>query len=248
MKILPVIIISIALFALIFILKVNTDTGESDHEMKISQSQSEKKDIKYPNDIEYIKRTFPFYKADPVAHIEALKVGQRMRREAEFSNSDSFVPTWEFAGPTNVGGRISDLEYDPNNTDIIYAGASTGGVFKSTDGGLSFFPVFDDLAVLPIGDIAVDPINSDIIYAGTGEANGGHNNFSGGGIYKSTNGGQSWNFSGLLNSVTIGRIVINPINPLRIYAAAAGSYFAPILKEEFTEVMTAELHGQMFYL
>ncbi|MEZ4689015.1 MAG: hypothetical protein R3A12_02090 [Ignavibacteria bacterium] len=145
-----------------------------------------------------------------------------------------------------AGSQISNTIRD--NTDIIYAGASTGGVFKSTDGGLSFFSVFDDLAVLPIGDIAVDPVNSNIVYAGTGEANGGHNNFAGAGIYKSTNGGQTWNQSGLQSTVTIGRIVINPLNPLRIYAAAAGSILLQILKEAFTEVMTAELHGQIFYL
>ncbi|MBL0106982.1 MAG: T9SS type A sorting domain-containing protein [Ignavibacteria bacterium] len=147
-----------------------------------------------------------------------------MRSLAE---SDNSTPQWEFAGPTNIGGRISDLEYDPNNSQIIYAGAATGGIFKSTNGGLNFFPVFDDNAVLPIGDIAVDPVNSNIIYAGTGEANGGHNNFAGGGIYKSTNGGTSWQITGLQNTVSIGRIIIDPFNPLKLYVAAVGSYFGP---------------------
>ncbi|HMR40169.1 MAG TPA: T9SS type A sorting domain-containing protein [Ignavibacteria bacterium] len=229
MKLITSLLICSVLF--VFFFAINRDSSESDIDIYIvkdkEKSIEKNKVPKYPNDIEYIKRTFPFYKADPEAHIEALKAGQRMRRETALSSSDSFVPTWEFAGPTNVGGRISDLEYDPNNTDIVYAGASTGGVFKSTDGGLNFYSVFDDLAVLPIGDIAVDPVNSEIIYAGTGEANGGHNNFAGGGIFKSTNGGQTWDLSGLQNTVTIGRIVIDPLNPLRIYAAAAGSYFAP---------------------
>ena len=147
-----------------------------------------------------------------------------MRSLAE---SDNSTPQWEFAGPANIGGRISDLEYDPNNSQIIYAGAATGGIFKSTNGGLNFFPVFDDNAVLPIGDIAVDPVNSNIIYAGTGEANGGHNNFAGGGIYKSTNGGTSWQITGLQNTVSIGRIIIDPFNPLKLYVAAVGSYFGP---------------------
>lgn len=181
-------------------------------------------DEKYPNDIEYIKRTFPFGQADPDAHLEALRQGQEMRKTADNNNSN---PQWEFAGPVNIGGRTSDLEYDPNNPEIIYAGAATGGVFKSTNGGLNFFSIFDDLAVLPIGDIAVDPVNSNIVYVGTGEANGGHNNFAGGGIYKSTNGGQSWQMIGLQSTVSIGRIVIDPTNPLKVYAAAVGSYFGP---------------------
>jgi photosystem II stability/assembly factor-like uncharacterized protein len=202
----------------------NKNENTIEHKINSLKSAGETEEIKYPNDIEYIKRTFPFYKADPDAHIIAMEKGNVMRK---LSESDNSIPSWEFAGPLNIGGRVSDLEYDPNNPNIVYAGAATGGVFKSTDGGLTFFSVFDDLAVLPIGDIAVDPINSNIIYAGTGEANGGHNNFAGGGIYKSTNGGQSWESKGLQKTVSIGRIVISPVDPLKIYAAAVGSYFGP---------------------
>lgn len=205
----------------IFILK---DNSNEISENSIRIQSEETSDMKYPNDNEYIKRTFPFYKADPDAHLIALEKGRQMRQASESDNSE---PSWDFAGPVNIGGRTSDLEYDPNNPNIIYAGAATGGVFKSTDGGISFFSVFDDLAVLPIGDIAVDPVNSNIVYAGTGEANGGHNNFAGGGIYKSTNGGTSWELKGLQNTVSIGRIVVSPINPLRVYSAAVGSYFGP---------------------
>lgn len=200
------------------------------NEIIVSKNNSAEKrneknsEAKYPSDIEYIKRTFPFGQADPDAHLEALRKGQEMRRIAEADNS---VPQWEFAGPVNIGGRISDLEYDPNNPQIVYAGAATGGVFKSTNGGANFFPVFDEMAVLPVGDIAVDPVNSNIIYVGTGEANGGHNNFAGGGVYKSTNGGSSWQTAGLQNTVSIGRIIVDPFNPLKIYAAAVGSYFGP---------------------
>ncbi|MBK8550777.1 MAG: T9SS type A sorting domain-containing protein [Ignavibacteria bacterium] len=193
----------------------------SDIDKNLTEETGEKR---YPNDIEYIKRTFPFGTADPDAHLEALKKGQLMK---EVSEADNSIPTWEFAGPVNIGGRASDIEYDPNNTDIIYAGAATGGVFKSTDGGITYFSVFDDLAVLPIGDIAVDPVNSNIVYVGTGEANGGHNNFAGGGVYKSTNGGANWQLTGLESTVSIGRIVIDPLNPLRVFVAAVGSYFGP---------------------
>ncbi len=208
--------------AIFYLINVNEkDKSENNSSEKRKDRDSE---IKYPSDIEYIKRTFPFGQADPDAHLIALKKGQEMRSLAESDNSAS---QWEFAGPTNIGGRISDLEYDPNNSQIIYAGAATGGIFKSTNGGLYFFPVFDDNAVLPIGDIAVDPVNSNIIYAGTGEANGGHNNFAGGGMYKSTNGGTSWQMTGLQNTVSIGRIIIDPFNPLKLYVAAVGSYFGP---------------------
>lgn len=186
--------------------------------------KSEQKNSEFPNDIEYIKRTFPFGTADADAHSEALKEGQTLRNE---SKSDNSSLNWQLAGPRNIGGRISDIEFNPNNPDVVYAGAATGGVFKSTDGGIIWNPIFDDMAVLPIGDIAIDPVNSNNIYVGTGEANGGHNNFAGAGLYKSTDAGITWRLAGLENTVSIGRIVIDPVNPLKIFVAAVGSYFGP---------------------
>lgn len=216
------VVIMLCASAILYLFNVNEkELSENNSSENSKERDSE---IKYPSDIEYIKRTFPYGQSDPDAHLIALKKGQEMRSLAESDNSAS---QWEFAGPANIGGRISDLEYDPNNSQIIYAGAATGGIFKSTNGGLNFFPVFDDNAVLPIGDIAIDPVNSNIIYAGTGEANGGHNNFAGGGMYKSTNGGTSWQMTGLQNTVSIGRIIIDPFNPLKLYVAAVGSYFGP---------------------
>ena len=190
MKLSLTIFLTIAIIAVIG-LKIDSPLKLNDTSQNKNTNTEE--DIKYPNDIEYVKRTFPFYKADPDAHLVALKQAQEMRTETEtMSQSDNSIPAWEFAGPVNIGGRFSDVEYNPNNTDIAYAGAATGGIFKTNDGGVTWFPVFDDQAVLPIGDLAVDPVNSNIVYAGTGEANGGHNNFAGGGVYKSTNGGDSW--------------------------------------------------------
>lgn len=93
--------------------------------------------------------------------------------------------------------------------------------------GGSWFSIFDSLNVLTIGDIAIDPIDTDIIYVGTGEANGGHNNFPGGGVFKSTNAGSTWNFLGLTSTTSIGRIIIDPTDTDVIYLAAVGSYFSP---------------------
>lgn len=176
----------------------------------------------YPSDWAWRQRTFPFGKADKKAHLEALQQAQAMRhsRIAKSTNLE-----WEFAGPTNIGGRVSDIEFNPLNANIVYAGAATGGVFKSTDGGESWFPVFDEQAVLPIGDLAVDPLRPEVVYAGTGESHGVQNNFPGGGVYKSTNGGETWQASGLEATAAIGRIVIDPIHSDRVYVAAVGSAF-----------------------
>ncbi|MEO6695636.1 MAG: hypothetical protein ABIY50_06035, partial [Ignavibacteria bacterium] len=226
MKTLLYCVLSLAVIVLIAGL-FNLQSDSEEKYVNFSSDEREAKrtsEAKFPSDIEYIKRTFPFGVADADAHLIALKKAQEMRSITE---SDNTEPVWQFAGPTNVGGRTSDLEYDPNNPNIIYAGAATGGVFKSTNGGSTYFPIFDDQAVLPIGDIAVDPVNSNIIYVGTGESNGGHNNFNGGGVYKSTNAGLNWQMIGLENTSSIGRIVVDPLNPLKIYAAAVGSYFGP---------------------
>ena len=93
--------------------------------------------------------------------------------------------------------------------------------------GNSWLPIFDSLAVLTVGDIAIDPQNPDVVYVGTGEANGGHNNFPGGGVFKSTNAGLTWQFLGLEETTSIGRVIVHPTNSNIIYLAAVGSYFSP---------------------
>ncbi len=177
----------------------------------------------YPSDWAWMRRTYPYWKADVQAFRESMRYAREMRRQAERNPLEQLT----FAGPTNIGGRISDIEFNPLDANIVYAGAATGGVFKSTDMGQTWFPIFDDAGNLSIGDIGIDPVNPDVIYVGTGEANGGHNNFAGGGVYKSSDAGTTWQFLGLENTVSIGRIVIDPSNTQRVFVAAQGSYFGP---------------------
>ena len=135
--------------------------------------------------------------------------------------------TWEFAGPTNIGGRITDIEGHPNSPETIYLGAATGGIWKSTDNGNNWEYMFEDIDLISIGDIDIDPNNENIIYAGTGEANSSSFSVIGNGIYKSYDAGETWEHSGLEFSAYIGRIIVDYNNSNRVFAAACGNIFTP---------------------
>ncbi len=135
--------------------------------------------------------------------------------------------TWELEGPTNIGGRLTDLAIDPSDPDTVYVAAATGGVWKSTDGGATVQKAWDDDDAQAIGAIAIGPDGA--VWAGTGELNpgGGSITFGGSGIYRSDDGGQTWKRRGLEDSGTTGRIVVDPTDPDTIYVAAGGSLFNP---------------------
>ncbi len=135
--------------------------------------------------------------------------------------------TWVFAGPSNIGGRLTAVAVDPHDAGHVWAGAAAGGVLESTDGGVSWSAVFDDQPLLPVGAIAAHPADSSIVYVGTGEANGGGYSYDGDGVYRTTDGGASWQPMGLDQTRRIGRIAIDPLNPQRIFVAAAGGVYVP---------------------
>ena len=134
---------------------------------------------------------------------------------------------FRFAGPV-VGNRIAAFAAAPGDHDVYYAGASSGGVFKSTDGGHRWNPVFDDQHVAAIGALAVDPVRHNIVWAGTGEAWAIRDiDVTGDGIYKSTDSGKTWTNMGLPESGRIGRILVDPTNPDSVYVCALGRLPAP---------------------
>lgn len=126
-------------------------------------------------------------------------------------------------GPAGMSGRITAIDAVVSNPDIIYAGAASGGVWKTTSAGISWEPIFDKEATLAIGSIAIQQDNPSVVWVGTGEGNP-RNSLNGGyGIYKSLDAGKTWQLMGLEKTRHIHRIIIDPKNPNTIYVGAIGS-------------------------
>ncbi|KPK62460.1 MAG: hypothetical protein AMS21_07545 [Gemmatimonas sp. SG8_38_2] len=124
-------------------------------------------------------------------------------------------------GPAVMSGRIAAIDAVPVDPLTIYVGSASGGVWKSKDGGLQFEPIFDD-HTMSIGAIAIDPSNSDVVWVGTGETWTRNSVSVGNGVYKSADGGASWEFVGLGDSERIARIAVNPMDGNTVYVCATG--------------------------
>ncbi|MGM0665906.1 MAG: WD40/YVTN/BNR-like repeat-containing protein [Bacteroidota bacterium] len=130
-------------------------------------------------------------------------------------------------GPALTSGRLSDLAVNPDNHSEFYVAASAGGVWKTTNGGVTFEPIFDNQGSYSIGCLAMDPDNHNVIWVGTGENNNQRSVSYGDGLYKSIDGGKSWKKVGLENSEHIGMITIDPRNTDVVYVAAYGPLWSP---------------------
>tara|TARA_B110000003_G_scaffold203862_1_gene202550 strand:+ start:1432 stop:4626 length:3195 start_codon:yes stop_codon:yes gene_type:complete len=126
-------------------------------------------------------------------------------------------------GPGGMSGRVTSIDVVHSNPDIMYSGTASGGLWKSTSGGIKWTPIFENEATASIGAIAIQQSNPSVIWLGTGEGNP-RNSLNGGyGIYKSLDGGKNWLLMGLEKTRHIHRIIIHPTNPDIVYAAAIGS-------------------------
>ena len=134
---------------------------------------------------------------------------------------------WRSIGPANMGGRIDDVAVVEGNPSTFYIGAATGGVWKTTNAGTTFHPLFDEQGSTSIGDICIAPSDANILWVGTGEPNNRQSSSWGDGVYRSFDGGKTWQNMGLRDTKHIARVLIDPRNPSIVYVGALGRLWGP---------------------
>lgn len=208
------------------VVKVNeTDDNEREEEAERAERGA------YPSGTFYEQRAYPYGEIPMDQYARALEASRVAERAFRPSN---LVPTWTEAGPTNVPGRISAIAVHPSDLNTAYVGAAAGGVFKTTDHGASWTPIFDAVGTYSIGAIAIHPNNPNIIYVGTGEATGAIDDYEGTGMYKSIDGGATWTHIGLDSIALIGKIAIDPLRPETLFVAGMGRIFGRNTGANFT--------------
>ncbi len=134
---------------------------------------------------------------------------------------------WRELGPAVMGGRIDDFAVVESHPDVMYVAAASGGIWRTRDGGITWAPIFEHLGPMSIGAIAVSQLDPSIVWAGTGEPNNRNTSSWGGGVFKSTDGGDTWTSVGLADTQHIGQIEIHPRDPNIVYVAALGHLWGP---------------------
>jgi len=174
-----------------------------------------------PNDQFYLQRSYP----DGQFNLRAFEKGIAEARQMAAQRGVGFDDEWTVQGPGNIGARINTVAVHPADENIILVGFSQGGVWRTTDGGQNWEPIFDDQPYPSTGDITFDPSNPETIYVGTGDPNISGYPWIGDGVWRSQDGGDSWEHLGLEEERIISKIIVHPTDPNIIYASAMGIPF-----------------------
>ena len=155
----------------------------------------------------------------PELRLKGFEDYQALRAASKFKDLK-----WQFLGPTNISGRVTDVAVvaPKGRNYTIYAASASGGVWKTENEGTTWTPVFENMATAAIGDIALAPSDPNIVWVGTGEHNIFRSSQAGIGVFKSIDGGKTWANMGLSDTNTIARIVVHPTSPDTVYVAAGG--------------------------
>jgi photosystem II stability/assembly factor-like uncharacterized protein len=152
---------------------------------------------------------------------------EKPKEEIFFDENIFDALEWRCIGPANMGGRIDDLAVVEKRANIIYVATASGGLWKTVNSGVTWESIFDNQTTSSIGDVTVNRYDPDIVWVGTGEQNNRQSSSWGDGVYKSTDGGRTWDCMGLRDSHHIGRIVIHPKNADIVFVAALGHLWGP---------------------
>jgi len=174
-----------------------------------------------PHDFMFMQRAYPTGEL----RTDARRLASQWKREK--TENRSFGSPWEFVGPVNTGGRITDIEIPIDQAETYYVGSASGGIFKTTNAGGSWVPIFDDQEMLSIGDIEISKNNTDVVWVGTGEVNagGGSLAYDGDGVYRSSDAGLTWESKGLLEVGSVGKVLIDPNDENTVFVGAMGPLF-----------------------
>ncbi|MGZ4817383.1 MAG: VPS10 domain-containing protein [Terriglobales bacterium] len=158
----------------------------------------------------------------------SIASAQSSTAAAESKTPDLFE-NWKFRnlGPAAGGGRVAAVAGIPGNPNVYYVGAAAGGVWKTTDAGLTWKAVFEKQPTASIGAIALAPSNPNLVWVGTGESNPRNDVVTGKGVYFSPDGGASWKFMGLESAGQISQVIVHPTNPDIVYVGVLGHVWGP---------------------
>ncbi len=169
----------------------------------------------------YLLRNYPNMDSGAEGYLQALEM-TRAKATQRGDIPAGFDEPWINRGPDNIGGRVNTLIRHPQDSNMLFSGLTAGGIFKSVNGGASWYPVFDDQATLSISFIRVHPTDPGVIYAGTGDPNISSYVFLGQGLFRSQDYGESWEYVGLKDAGVLSDLVIHPTHPDTLYVGSMG--------------------------
>lgn len=162
-----------------------------------------------------------------LALLPASVLAQQNPDALTFPSSWTNTFSWRSIGPAGMGGRVTSIAVNAQDPSNYFVGMATAGVIRTKNNGVTFEAIFQDQPVSSVGDVEVSPSHPNIVWVGTGEANPRNSVSYGNGVYKSTNGGDTWTHMGLKDSFQIGKIMIHPKNPDIVYVGALGRLWGP---------------------
>ncbi len=169
-----------------------------------------------------------YQRPQPSAAATFAERGSAWQRHQELDRESLFRGLeWRNVGPVVQGGRVVDIESVPGMPYTFYVAYASGGLWRTTNNGVTFEPLFDQQPSIIMGDVELDPSNPETIWVGTGENNSSRSSYGGYGVFRSKDGGTTWRHMGLGDSDRIGRILVDPRDSKRVYVASLGKLYTP---------------------